>query len=118
MDDIANAVVCGGMGKERNLLIDKRQTDLTPITKIKGSVNLDGIRKMTPIEWERLQGFPDNWTSIVADVNRYKQLGNSVSVPVIENVSKKIIYELINPTPCTKKILCKETKQLLIELND
>jgi DNA (cytosine-5)-methyltransferase 1 len=118
MDDIANAVVCGGMGKERNLLIDKRQTNLTPITKIKGSVNLNGIRKMTPIEWERLQGFPDNWTSIVADVNRYKQLGNSVSVPVIESVSKKIIYELINPIPSTKKMLCKETKQLIIDLND
>lgn len=56
---VANAIVCGGMGKERNLIIDKRQKDLTPVTKIKGKVNNLGIRRMTPIEWERLQGYPD-----------------------------------------------------------
>lgn len=94
-NDVANAIVCGGMGKERNLLVDFRQTDLTPTTKIKGEVNREGIRKMTPIEWERLQGFPDGWTSIVADVHRYDQLGNSVAVPAIEEVSKKMIEQLI-----------------------
>ena len=35
--------------------------DFTPITKIKGAVNREGIRKMTPREWARLQGFPDNY---------------------------------------------------------
>ena len=47
----ANAVVCGGMGRERNLVIDTRITDYTPQTKIKGEVNREGIRKMTPREW-------------------------------------------------------------------
>jgi len=98
-DGIANAIVCGGMGKERNLLIDKRLVDFNPITHIKGSVNKEGIRKMTPIEWERLQGFPDNWTSCVADVHRYKQLGNSVAVPVIKAISKNIINELLHTKP-------------------
>lgn len=46
-DDVAGAIVCGGMGRERNLLIDKRQKDLTPVTKIKGSINTEGIRKVT-----------------------------------------------------------------------
>ena len=39
-------------------------------------------RRMTPIECERLQGFPDDWTAGVADSNRYKQMGNAVTVNV------------------------------------
>jgi site-specific DNA-cytosine methylase len=41
-----------------------------------------GVRRLTPVECERLQGFPDNWTDGQADSNRYKQMGNAVSVPV------------------------------------
>ncbi|MCL1878781.1 MAG: DNA cytosine methyltransferase [Defluviitaleaceae bacterium] len=89
-EDIAGAIVCGGMGRERNLLVDKRQTDLTPVTKIKGSVNTEGIRKMTPREWARLQGYPDSFALTVADVHLYKQFGNSVSVPVISAIAKQI----------------------------
>jgi DNA (cytosine-5)-methyltransferase 1 len=44
--DVAGAIVCGGMGRERNLVIDTRQTDLTSVTHIKGSINTQGIRKM------------------------------------------------------------------------
>jgi len=47
-----------------------------------------GIRKLTPIECERLQGFPDNWTQGVNKCQRYKQLGNSVTVNVIEEIAK------------------------------
>jgi len=98
-DDIANAIVIGGMGKERNLLVDKRLKNFTPVTAIKGKINREGIRKMTPIEWERLQGLPDNFTDCVSDTQRYKQLGNCVSVPVIEAISTNIIKELLNPRP-------------------
>lgn len=92
MNGIANAVVCGGMGRERNLLCDPRRRYLSE------EKNKDYIRKMTPREWERLQGFPDDWTAGVADTHRYKQMGNSVAVPVIEAVSKKMIvcYGQIN----------------------
>lgn len=103
LDDIAGTIVCGGMGRERNLIIDSRQTNLTPTTRIKGEVNTDGLRRMTPMEWERLQGFPDNWTDGIADQHRYKQMGNSVAVPVIEAVSKNIIEELLSPTPPSRK---------------
>lgn len=89
-DDVVGAIVCGGMGRERNLLIDKRQTDLTPVTHIKGEINKEGIRKMTPREWARLQGYPDNFILPLADVHLYKQLGNSVSVPVIRALAKQI----------------------------
>lgn len=89
-DGIAGAIVCGGMGKERNLIIDNRLTDFKPITHIKGEVNREGIRKMIPREWARLQGFPDTYLLPLADVHLYKQLGNSVTVPVIEAIAKKI----------------------------
>jgi len=89
-EGIAGAIVCGGMGRERNLLIDKRQTDLTPVTHIKGSINKEGIRKMTPREWARLQGYPDEFKLPVADVHLYRQLGNSVSVPVIKAIAANI----------------------------
>lgn len=90
-DDVANAIVIGGMGKERNLVIDKKLKDFTPITGIKGRVNREGIRRMTPMEWERLQGFPDNFTNHVSDAQRYKQLGNAVTVPTVEQVAIKLL---------------------------
>lgn len=95
-DGIAGAIVCGGMGRERNLLIDKRQKDLTPTTHIKGEVNKEGIRKMTPREWARLQGFPDTFNLPLADVHLYKQFGNSVTVNVIEAIAKQIKEVLDN----------------------
>ncbi len=90
-DDTANAVVCGGMGRERNLVYDDRLEDFTPVTNIKGEVNRQGIRKMTPREWARLQGFPDNFIIPVADASAYKQFGNSVAVPAIQATANKII---------------------------
>lgn len=95
-NDVAGAIVCGGMGRERNLIIDDRQTDLTPTTHIKGEINKDGIRKMTPREWARLQGFPDTYKLVLADVHLYKQLGNSVTVPVIKAIAERVREVLIN----------------------
>jgi DNA (cytosine-5)-methyltransferase 1 len=45
---------------------------------------------MTPREWARLQGFPDSFRLPLADVHLYKQFGNSVTVPVIRSIAKKI----------------------------
>lgn len=89
IDGVANAIVVGGMGRECNLLIDKRLTDFTPITRIKGEVNRDGIRKMTPREWARLQGFPDDFKIVVADASAYKQFGNSVAIPAVQATAKE-----------------------------
>lgn len=96
-DGIANAIVVGGMGRERNLVYDHRITDFTPTTHIKGTVNREGIRKMTPREWARLQGFPDKYVIPVADASAYKQFGNSVAVPAIQATANKIL-ELIGIT--------------------
>lgn len=95
VNDIAAAIVCGGMGRERNLIIDPRQTDFTDKGNKKGEINREGLRVMTPLEWERLQGFPDNWTGGLANIHRYKQMGNSVAVPVIRKVAGEIIRELL-----------------------
>lgn len=93
-DGVANAIVVGGMGRERNLVIDKRQTNLTPTTHIKGEVNTEGIRKMTPREWARLQGYPDNFIIPVADASAYKQFGNSVAVPAIQATAEQLLLTL------------------------
>ena len=93
-DAIANAVVCGGMGRERNLIIDHRLTNFEPVTRIKGVVNRQGIRKMTPREWARLQGFPDHFKIIVSDAQAYKQFGNSVAVPTIQATARQILLQL------------------------
>lgn len=94
-NEIANAIVVGGMGKERNLVFDHRITNFTPQTKIKGEVNHEGIRKMTPREWARLQGFPDKFVIPVANASAYKQFGNSVAVPAIQATAKKLIERII-----------------------
>lgn len=90
LDGIANAIVCGGMGRERNLIIDDREHSMIPTTKIKGEINDQSIRKMTPREWSRLQGFPKNYKLILADGPLYKQFGNSVTVNVIAAIAKEI----------------------------
>ena len=91
---VANAIVCGGMGRECNLVLDFRQTDLTPTTNIKGEINKEGIRKMTPREWARLQGYPDNFKIVVADASAYKQFGNSVAVPAIQATAEQLLKTL------------------------
>lgn len=93
-DGIAHAIVVGGMGRESNLVIDFRQTDLTPTTRIKGEVNKQGWRKMTPREWARLQGYPNDFKIVVSDASAYKQFGNSVAVPAIQATAEQILITL------------------------
>ncbi len=54
------------------------------------------IRRLTPIECERLQGFPDNWTEGISNTQRYKCLGNAVTVNVIEFLGRRIKECLAN----------------------
>lgn len=56
------------------------------------------IRRLTPLECERLQGFPDGWTSIpgATDAKRYKALGNSVAIPCVEFVLSGIAAAIRN----------------------
>ncbi len=90
INGIAGTIVCGGMGKETNLIIDHREHSMIPVTHIKGKINKEDIRKMTPREWARLQGFPEDFKLVLADTHIYRQFGNSVTVNVIEAIAKKI----------------------------
>ena len=90
----------GGSGKERNLIFQPKDGIADKCIPGKRSpLNSEGIRLMTPNEWGRLQGFvgygfidengvdtfsfPDNTT----DAQKYKQFGNSVTIPVIETMA-------------------------------
>jgi site-specific DNA-cytosine methylase len=48
------------------------------------------VRRLTPIETERLQGFPDDWTAGQADSHRYKQMGNAVTVNVARWIGERL----------------------------
>lgn len=82
-ETISNTIITGGRGS-----VDRHAWDI---------VN-DGmqIRRLTPLECERLQGFPDNWTKFgvngveIADSQRYKCCGNAVSVPVAQDILSRI----------------------------
>lgn len=54
-------------------------------------VSGSAVRRLTPLECERLQGFPDNWTAGQSDSARYRQLGNAVAVPVLEWVMRRLV---------------------------
>lgn len=52
------------------------------------------VRRLTPVECERLQGFPDGWTDGQADSNRYKQMGNAVAVPVVSWIINRMVAQI------------------------
>jgi len=52
------------------------------------------VRRLTPMECERLQGFPDGWTEGQSDSTRYKQMGNAVAVPVVDWIIEGIVATL------------------------
>jgi len=61
-------------------------------TKQSTGVIMDSnVRRLTPVECERLQGFPDDWTAGQSDSTRYKQMGNAVAVPVVEWIIQGIV---------------------------
>ena len=59
------------------------------------------VRRLTPTECERLQGFPDGWTAGLSDTQRYKTLGNAVTVPVVTAVMDQLVRTFINDKAST-----------------
>jgi site-specific DNA-cytosine methylase len=81
---VANAVDCDGYLRSGERPRDENgKPQLLPI-------GVRRIRRLTPIECERLQGFPDGWTEGVSDTQRYKLLGNAVTTNVIEFLGKHL----------------------------
>jgi len=58
-----------------------------------GLIEGEGIRKLTPLECERLMGFPDNWTAVdgISDTQRYKMIGNAVMPVIIEMIASRLL---------------------------
>jgi len=76
-------------GKGRNLESPKNiSNSLTSVTKDNYLLRDARIRRLTPIECERLQGFPDNWTENLSDTQRYRCMGNAVTVPVVRYIAE------------------------------
>ncbi len=71
----------GGLGAKTGLYAFTDIQDENPI-----------IRRLTPTECERLQGFPDGWTEGVSDTQRYKTLGNAVTVPVVRAIAQRLFF--------------------------
>ena len=102
---VANTLLAtGGSGRERNLIYDPREGIAG--MEIKGKktpLNDKGIRVMTPMEWGKLQGFVNyafvneqgvdefSFPEGVPDAQRYKQFGNSVTIPAIEEMANFMI---------------------------
>tara|TARA_R100000458_G_C8238579_1_gene218231 strand:+ start:133 stop:1188 length:1056 start_codon:yes stop_codon:yes gene_type:complete len=79
--------------KALDLYNRKAQDNCPPLTDANHMPRLydkSRIRRLTPVECERLQGFPDNWTDGQSDTQRYKQCGNAVSVCVTKAIFKEI----------------------------
>ncbi len=99
---IANTILAtGGSGKERNLIYDPREgIGGTEIKGKKTPLNHEGIRVMTPTEWGKLQGFINyafldedgregfSFPEGISDTQQYKQFGNSVTIPAVEEIAK------------------------------
>ena len=81
------------------------------------------IRKLTPVEYERLQGFPDGWTDIVyrkkqaSDGPRYKALGNSMAVPVMKWLGRRIQKHLDGDGPSPQTQIAQDVDAKQIDLD-
>ena len=91
--DHHGVMVIGGTQKNAGKMEDC-STSLTEAMGVGGGhipiITQSQIRRLTPTECERLQGFPDGWTEGQSDTQRYKQLGNAVSVPVVKAIGDKL----------------------------
>ena len=74
----------------------RQHKDATDLVCQKAEAYAYLIRRLTPLECERLQGFPDGWTDIpgASDSARYKALGNSVAIPCVEFIMGRIAAEI------------------------
>jgi DNA (cytosine-5)-methyltransferase 1 len=86
----ANALVGGGMGRERNLVKAQMGPQVGTLDTLKSPRNGENLRRMTPREWARLQGFPEWFETHDAETHAYKQFGNSVAVPNVAAVVRAV----------------------------
>jgi len=94
--DIANTLVCGNMGRERNLVKDDYSIFANKDSSIIRKKNRLNLRYLTPREYARLQGFPGTFRLYPYKTRAYKQIANSVAIPVITAISNEMANKLKN----------------------
>jgi DNA (cytosine-5)-methyltransferase 1 len=87
----APAVVAVAYDEYNDSIFDTHHTLRSGTKQSTGVIAASTVRRLTPLECERLQGFPDGWTDSQSDTNRYKQMGNAVAVPVVEWIIGNIV---------------------------
>lgn len=95
-EGVSNSLVVGRMGLERNLVREMPREYSYREGMDKSAKNSLGLRTLTVRECARLQGFPNNFIFPVSNTQAYKQLGNTVSVPVVTATAKNIHLSLSN----------------------
>lgn len=99
-NDLGHTLMVGGMGLERNLIVDPANPDINKTDDPRGELNHDNIRVLTERECARMQGFPDYFEVLVGKSSAYKQFGNSVAIPVVREVARSLLSygnHAINP---------------------
>jgi DNA (cytosine-5)-methyltransferase 1 len=89
------------------------------------TIGQGSLRRLTPVECERLQGFPDNWTKYgifdgaikeISDAQRYKMLGNAVTVAVVQAIAERLLPAGKSNNPATQAADAKQVNLLTLEL--
>ena len=90
-NEVAGTLMCGGMGRERNMIHDENQPDWEPTPRMHGGLNNQHLRFLTVREWARLQGFPDYFSVPESIQAGYRQFGNCVTVKTVRAVGRSIL---------------------------
>ena len=90
-DDFGHTLMVGGMGLERNLVVDPANPNVNTVEDPRGELNHEHIRVLTGRECARMQGFPEYFEILTGKTPVYKQFGNSVAVPVVREVARSLL---------------------------
>ncbi len=90
-EDFGHTLMVGGMGLERNLVVDANNPDVQTADDPRGELNHDNIRVLTERECARMQGFPEDFEICVGKSPAYNQFGNSVAIPAVREVAHTLL---------------------------
>ena len=90
-EDFGHTLMVGGMGLERNLVVDPANPNVNNVDDSRGELNHDHIRVLTERECARMQGFPEYFEILYGRSPTYKQFGNSVAIPVVKAVAQSLL---------------------------
>jgi len=89
--DVRTTILIKAYDEYNDSIADTHHTLRAGTKQSTGVIMESNVRRLTPVECERLQGFPDDWTAGQSDSTRYKQMGNAVAVPVVEWIVQNIV---------------------------